>query len=166
MPNIVIHIEDATYEDIKANGLWLKPGQHFTFDELPFLKNGIVLPKGCGELIDRSVAHEQLMFGMAGTGYQTRALRIIDSDLYIPTVVKDEGNMGLEYNEYGKITDLRNLPDGTWFRVANGQWDGYVFSQEGKKYMHIDAINEDRILTGREGLVLETTWQEGPSRSL
>ncbi len=63
-------------------------------------------------------------------------------------------------DSWGQTTDLRNLPNGTWFHVVNGNWVGYVFSQDENKYMHIKDTNEDKILTGKEDLVIDRTWRE------
>lgn len=51
----------------------------------------IVLPKGHGDLIDRNVAREAMMFEMSGTGYQGRAMHILDSEIYTPTVIETDG---------------------------------------------------------------------------
>lgn len=60
-------------------------------------------------------------------------------------------------------TDLRTLPDGQRFHVNNGDWTGYVFSKDGEKYMHIDAIDENYKLTGNEDLnitlIKNREWQ-------
>ena len=52
-------------------------------------------------------------------------------------------------------TDLRTLKDGTKFYVENGDWTGYVFSKNGEKHIHIDAINTDRKVTGNEDLIVK-----------
>lgn len=53
-----------------------------------------------------------------------------------------------------KYTDLRTLEDGTKFHVENGMWNGYVFSKNGIKYMHIIATDRDYKLTGNEELII------------
>lgn len=56
------------------------------------VKNGTPLPKGHGDLIDRDVAREAMMFEMSGTGYQGRAMEVLDSDIYTPTIIEaDKG---------------------------------------------------------------------------
>lgn len=48
--------------------------------------------------------------------------------------------------EYTGI-DLRTLPDGTSFFVKNGAWFGSIFSKEGQKYVHVDEMNKDHLIT-------------------
>jgi hypothetical protein len=43
--------------------------------------------------------------------------------------------------------DFRTLPDHTAFHVINGAWSGSIFSEKGQKYVHIDEINTDRLIT-------------------
>ena len=54
-----------------------------------------------------------------------------------------------------KYTDLRELENGTRFRVLNGNWTGYVHSIDGEKYMHIDETNRDIKLKGTEDLIIK-----------
>ena len=56
-----------------------------------------------------------------------------------------------------KYTDLRTLPNGTKFRVENGNWYGYIFEKNGKKYIHINKTCEEFLVTGKEDLVI-TIW--------
>lgn len=55
----------------------------------------------------------------------------------------------------GEYIDLRTLEDGTRFHVINGEWTGYVFSQDNEKHIHIDATNKDKKLNGNEDLIIK-----------
>lgn len=52
--------------------------------------NGTVLPKGHGDLIDRDVAIEAMMFEMSGTGYQSSAMHVLKSEIYTPTIIEED----------------------------------------------------------------------------
>ena len=65
---------------------------------------------------------------------------------------EERGSFVCEFEPY---TDLRTLPDGTHFEVVNGLWTGYVFERDGQKYMHIDDLEEDHKLTGKEDLIID-----------
>lgn len=51
--------------------------------------------------------------------------------------------------------DMRTLNNGIVFHVINGNWNGYIFSKNGKKYMHIYGLNDDRPLSGFEDLYIK-----------
>ena len=52
--------------------------------------------------------------------------------------------------------DMRTLDDGTIFHVTNGNWDGYIFSKNDEKYMHIGHLDcKDVPLYGIEDLDIE-----------
>ena len=53
-----------------------------------------------------------------------------------------------------QFADLNALEHGTRFYVKNGNWTGFVFVKDHKKYIHIDAANKDSLITGKESLII------------
>lgn len=60
------------------------------------LHNGVLencplveVPTPHGDLIDRGVARDNLMYEMVGTGYQSKAMKVCD-EFYTPTVIEAE----------------------------------------------------------------------------
>ena len=43
-----------------------------------------------GRLIDADAANEVMMYEMCGTGYQSRATGVLESDFYTPTIIAAE----------------------------------------------------------------------------
>ena len=54
-----------------------------------------------------------------------------------------------------KYADLRELADNTEFYVINGDWNGYVFSKNGAKFLHINETNADHQISGEEDLIIQ-----------
>ena len=54
-----------------------------------------------------------------------------------------------------EYTDLRTLEDGTAFYVVNGNWDGYIFVKDDKKYVHANTTGTDKEITGNEQLTIK-----------
>ena len=76
----VSSIVDAMYRVAKKGELiTLRP------DWCPLVE----VPTPHGDLIDRKVIRDNLMYEMVGTGYQAKAMRVCD-ELYTPTVVEAE----------------------------------------------------------------------------
>lgn len=57
---------------------------------LDAVKDGIVLPKNHGRLIDAKEAEEVMLDVMCGTGYQSDACNVVSSEFYSPTVIEEE----------------------------------------------------------------------------
>ena len=88
---IIIDVPDVVKQRLDEGHI--ENGSIMSWALLDMIKNGQVLPKGHGDLIDREVAKEVMMHEMCGTGYQGMAMRVLDSDFYIPTVIEaDEEN--------------------------------------------------------------------------
>ena len=47
-------------------------------------------------------------------------------------------------SRYGTTSDIYTLPVGTTFHVVNGQWDGRIEEQDGKKVLRIDG--DDKVM--------------------
>jgi len=56
-------------------------------DDCPLVE----LPEKHGRLIDAEVAKEALMHEMCGTGYQSNAMRTVESEIFTPTIFEAEG---------------------------------------------------------------------------
>lgn len=81
---IVIDIPEETYE------YWKTHKHEYVISEA--IINGIVLPKGHGRLIDADIGKEVMLSEMCGTGYQSMAVRVLDSEIFTPTIIPaDEG---------------------------------------------------------------------------
>lgn len=83
---IVIEIPEEYYEKV----IKTIPDWQASADTL-MIKNGTPLPKGHGRLIDADKAKETMMYEMCGTGYQGTAMRVLDSELYTPTIIEADG---------------------------------------------------------------------------
>lgn len=53
------------------------------------IADAVEVPKH-GRLIDADKAAEAMLFEMCGTGYQSRAMDILQYDFYTPTVIESE----------------------------------------------------------------------------
>ncbi len=96
---LVIKIPEEYYKSIKDDAKkFLSKGM-----KVPSLYEivieGTQLPKGHGDLIDRNVAREAMMFEMSGTGYQSRAMNVIDRDFYTPTIIEADEEEELELDQ-------------------------------------------------------------------
>ena len=69
-------IQDGNYGGVLDNGLYYA------------IKNGTPLPKGHGRLIDADAATEIMLNQMPGTGYQSRAMYVLESQMYTPTIIE------------------------------------------------------------------------------
>lgn len=84
--------------DILIHGLEMKPGIvkveiGYDADDHPMALVGdnvydISVIKQHGDLIDRKVAYNSLLYGMVMTGYQSQALNCID-EYWVPTVIPE-----------------------------------------------------------------------------
>lgn len=84
--------------DILIRGLEMKPGVvkveiGYDADDHPMALVGdnvydIFVIEPHGDLIDRKVAYNSLLYGMVMTGYQSQALNCID-EYWVPTVIPE-----------------------------------------------------------------------------
>lgn len=83
---LVIDIPDECYEELTMASFPIQDAYRL----VAWIKDGTLLPKGHGRLIDAEEAKEAMMYEMCGTGYQGRAMRVLDSDLYVSTIIEAE----------------------------------------------------------------------------
>ena len=82
---ILIDISEDAYQEVLRRGLSLCPANEQSL--VKAIKKGIQLPKGHGRLIDADEAKKVMVYEMFGTGYQSRAVRVLES---IPTIIEAE----------------------------------------------------------------------------
>lgn len=58
------------------------------FKTREYIQNGIVLPKGHGRLIDADKAAKVMLDEMCGTGYQSKAMHVVESEFCTPTIIE------------------------------------------------------------------------------
>ena len=88
---IIIDIPEKKYNLIQAMD-WKNMENLVRTDEIyKAIHNGQPLPKNHGRLIDATTAKEVLREALAGTGYQLRAMDMVDSPVNIPTIIKASG---------------------------------------------------------------------------
>lgn len=85
---ILIDISEDTYQEVLRRGLSLCPANDKSL--VRAIREGIQLPKGHGRLIDADEAKKVMVYEMFGTGYQSRAVRVLESELYTPTIIEAE----------------------------------------------------------------------------
>ena len=62
------------------------------FDDRPDWCPLVEVKEPHGRLIDADKAYDAMTYEMCGTGFQSRALRVLESELYTPTVIEAEGD--------------------------------------------------------------------------
>ena len=83
---VVITLPDA-YAEIIPN---VENGSIASKIILDAVKDGIVLPKNHGRLIDAKEAEEVMLDVMCGTGYQSDTCNVASSEFYSLTVIEEE----------------------------------------------------------------------------
>lgn len=85
---IVIDIDEISREqlfDIANNGFDVPIGLENIM--MKSIVNGTPLPKNHGRLIDADEAKENMMYAMCGTGYQTKAMNVLN-EYNTPTIIE------------------------------------------------------------------------------
>lgn len=50
----------------------------------------VEVPASHGRLIDAKAANDVMLYEMCGTGYQSRAMSVLESEYYSPTIIEEE----------------------------------------------------------------------------
>lgn len=86
---IVIEISESDKENIDSGFRDV-----FTMKNLiKAVQQGIALPKGHGNLVDRKMVHKAVMDELWGTGNVIKTLLVVDSEFYVETIIPaDKGD--------------------------------------------------------------------------